>query len=307
MLVSILFVLIGDGFKFSGASIFGLAPEFIGIILGTIILSFFMIIDDIKGLRAQNKLLVQIFVSLIIIASGVGINSLANPFGNPVDLNSIYIPIFSYQGQIYHFSLLSDLLTLVWLVGMMNVMNFVDGIDGLAGGLAGIAGLILFSLSMSFGVGQSATALLSIVLAGAAFGFLVWNFPPAKIFMGDSGSMFLGFILGVLPLISGGKLATSFLVLGFPIIDGLLVAAGRVIRGKNPATPDKTHLHHRFLTAGFSARQAVLFMYIIAAVFGWVALRSTTLAKAYSAGILVFLLVILIIVLSYIGKLRTIK
>jgi UDP-GlcNAc:undecaprenyl-phosphate GlcNAc-1-phosphate transferase len=126
--------------------------------------------------------------------------------------------------------------------------------------------------------------------------------------MGDSGSMFLGLMLGVLPLISGGKLATAFLVLGFAIVDGLIVAGARLLRGKNPlTTPDKTHLHHRFLAAGFSVRGAVLSMYFIAALFGWVALRSTTLNKIIASSILVFLVGALILVLNQLKKMKNSK
>lgn len=276
----------------------------LGIWLGGLVITSAMFFDDIKGLRAWQKLLVQILVSLIIIASGVGIDSLANPFGAEINLNTIYIPIFTYHGIVYHFSLLSDILTLVWMVVMMNVLNFVDGVDGLAGGVSSIAALTIFFLSISLGINQPATAVLSIILAGSALGFLIWNFPPARIFMGDSGSMFLGFMLGVLPLISGGKLATVFLVLGFPIVDGFFVIFGRIFRKQKITTPDKTHLHHRFLEAGFTPRQAVLTIYLVAAAFGWVALRSTTLDKLIASVILIALVASLIVTLSYVKKRR---
>jgi UDP-GlcNAc:undecaprenyl-phosphate GlcNAc-1-phosphate transferase len=271
--------------------------------VGGIIIAFSMLIDDIKGLKAWQKFLFQIAVTLIIIASGIGINSLPNPFGAAFNLNSVYIPIFSHNGIVYHFSLWSDLLTLVWMVGMMNVINFIDGVDGLAGGVSGIAAFTIFLLSISLAVNQPAVALISIILAGSCVGFLVWNFPPAKIFMGDSGSAFLGFMLGVLPLLSGGKLATAFLVLGFPIVDGLLVFGGRIRRKENPfTTPDKTHLHHRFLKANFSPRQAILSIYLISAAFGWVALRSTTENKVIAAVILVLLLLVITRGLNYLGR-----
>ena len=262
-------------------------------------------IDDIRGLKAWHKLLIQVAVVLIVIASGVGINTLSNPFGQPLDLNSVYIPLFKYNGIVYHFSLWSDLLTLIWIVGMMNVINFVDGVDGLAGGLSFIATITIFLLSISTIVNQPAMASLSIILSGAILGFLIWNFPPAKIFMGDSGAMFLGFMLGLLPLISGGKLATVFLVLGFPIVDGLYVALSRIVRGQNPITsPDKTHLHHRFLKAGFSQRSSVLFLYVIAISFAWVALQSGTLMKVVASLILVVLIFLLIAILTLVERKR---
>ncbi len=298
LVVSLIWFLVIDrDFHFTRMTILGVDRRLFGIWLAAFIICATMLIDDLKGLSAPVKLTAQIGAALIIIASGVGIDFISNPFGQPLNLNSIYVPIFSYHGLVYHFSLLSDLLTLVWLVGMMNVINFIDGIDGLAAGTSGIAAVTILLLSIS--IGQPAVALLAVILAGAALGFLPLNFHPAKIFMGDSGSMFLGLMLGVLPLISGGKLATAFLVLGFPIVDGLVVAGSRLLRGKNPMTsPDKTHLHHRFIAAGFSVRQAVLSMYVIAALFGWVALRSSTKTKLEAGAGLVLLLVVMIFVLA---------
>jgi UDP-GlcNAc:undecaprenyl-phosphate GlcNAc-1-phosphate transferase len=273
--------------------------KLVGIWIASTVITLAMFADDIFGMTAKKKLLFQIFVALIVIASGIGIDTLANPFGAEFNLNAIYIPVFKFNGIIYHFSLISDLLTLVWLVGMMNVINFIDGVDGLAGGVSAISAATIFLLCVSPMVNQPEIAYIAIILSGAAAGFLIWNFPPAKIFMGDSGSMFLGFMLGVLPLISGGKLATAFLVLGFPIIDGLFVFFSRLAKRQNPmTTPDKTHLHHRFIAAGFSTRNAVLSLYFISALFGWVALRSTTINKIYASLSLVFLIIVLIILLE---------
>jgi len=279
---------------------FGVDKHLVGIWLGGLSIVLSMVLDDIKGLRPWQKLLFQLAAVFVVIGSGIGIDKLSNPLGQAIDLNSVYLPIFNYGGITYHFSLLSDLLTVIWLVGMMNVINFVDGVDGLASGVSVIAALTIFFLSVSPGVDQPATALAAIIVAGSAAGFLLWNFPPAKIFMGDSGSMFLGYVLGIIAIISGGKLATAFLVLGFPILDGVLVAGGRLLRGENPlTTPDKTHLHHRFLKAGFSVRQSILFLYVISASFGALALRLKTMDKIISGFILIVLLIVLIKVLNY--------
>jgi len=308
MAVSVItFAFIFPAESFGQPFLWGLDKRLLGIWAGALVITGTMLFDDLFGLKVWQKLGSQILVALILIASGIGIDHLTNPFGGEFNLNSIYIPLLTYEGVTYHFSLLSDVLTLIWIVGMMNVVNFVDGVDGLASGQAAIAAITIFLLSLSPLVNQPATAMLAIILAGAAAGFLLWNFPPAKIFMGDSGSMFLGFLLGALPLISGGKLATAFLVLGFPIIDGVFVAASRLIKGKNPmTTPDKTHLHHRFLRAGFSRRQAVCIIYFISAAFGWVALRSTTQNKVIAAGVLAALLFGLVALLTYQGKKRAV-
>jgi len=296
----IVFLVIKSDFKLSDGLWFGVDKQLLAIWAGAIIISASMLIDDVKGLKSWQKFIFQITAALIVIASGIGIDTLANPFGERFDLNAIYIPIVTINGITYHFSLISDIFTLIWLVGMMNVINFIDGVDGLASGISTIAAGTIFLLSLHLSVNQPEVALISLILAASSIGFLVWNFPPAKTFMGDNGSMFLGLILGVLPLLSGGKLATAFLVLGYPIIDGLIVAGGRVLKGKNPFnTPDKTHLHHRFIDAGYSARQAILVMYAISAAFAWVALRSSTIEKLIAFGALLVVIFFLIMFLRH--------
>lgn len=278
-----------------------------GIWAGSTIIALSMIYDDLKGLSAWKKFIFQVLAALALIASGIGIATLTNPFGGSAfELNRIMIPIVTVGGVTYHFSLISDLITLIWVVGMMNIINFVDGVDGLAGGLTFVGAMTIFLLSMQLGSAQSDTAMLAIILSGATLGFLFWNFPPAKIFMGDSGAMFLGFMLGALTLVTGGKLATVFLALGFPIVDGLMVAGGRILTGKNPfTTPDKTHLHHRFLGAGFSPRQSIIAIYIISIAFAWVALRSTTANKILAAVALVLVLVLVTMFLRYKTRKKT--
>lgn len=287
-----------------GEQIFDVERNVLAIWIGGIIISGSMLFDDLYDLKAWQKFVFQFIAVFVIIAAGIGIDALPNPFtGKMIDLNSVYIPIFHYNDITYHFSLWSDLITLVWLVGMMNIINFVDGVDGLAGGVSFIALITIFLLSVSLGSSQNQTAMTAIILAGSVLGFLFWNFPPAKIFMGDTGAMFLGFMLGTLTLVSGGKLATVFLVLGFPIVDGLFVAFGRLLRHQNPFnTPDKTHLHHRFLKVGLNARQSILIIYFISIAFAWVALRSTTHNKMIASFVLVALLMTLIFILNRIAN-----
>lgn len=300
VVISILFLV------FSSRYGTGVDKHIVGLWIGSLIICGSMLIDDIRGLKPIQKFSFQILAVVVVVASGIGIETLPNPLGGaPLNLNSIYIPIITYHGIVYHFSFWSDLLTLIWLVGMMNIINFVDGVDGLAGGVSFIGVITIFFLSINLVVPQPQTALLAITLAGAIAGFLVWNLPPAKIFMGDSGSMLLGFLLGALTIVSGGKLAAVFLVLGFFIIDGIIVVIGRLIRGENPfTTPDKTHLHHRFLSAGFTPKQAVISLYIISASFAWVALRSSTQNKMIAAGVLVILVVLLTLILRQIRTSR---
>lgn len=287
-------------FRLSDGLWLGVDKQILAIWIASILISGSMLIDDIRGLKAWQKFFFQILAGLLIIASGIGIDTLANPFGERLDLNAIYIPIISVNNVTYHFSLISDIFTLIWLVGMMNVINFVDGVDGLASGISTIAAGTIFLLSLHLSVNQPHVAVIALILAASSIGFLIWNFPPAKTFMGDNGSMFLGLILGVLPLLSGGKLATAFLVLGYPIIDGLIVAGGRILKRKNPfSTPDKTHLHHRFIDAGYSPKTAIIVMYAISIAFAWVALRSSTLEKLIAFMVLLLVLFGLIMFLRY--------
>ena len=302
-IISIIYFIFIDPHATIGAGQWlGRDKRIVSIWFSTLIIVGVMLYDDLRGLSAWKKFGFQALAALIVIAGGIGVGVLSNPFGQAINLNSVIIS-FNVFGATHHIWLWSDLLAFFWLIGMMNVINFIDGIDGLAAGVSGIAAFIIFMLSLA--VSQSAVAMIAIVLCGAAIGFLYWNFYPAKIFMGDSGSMFLGFMLGVLPLISGGKLATAFLVLGFAIVDGLIVAGARILRGKNPfTTADKTHLHHRFLAAGFSVPATVISLYAIAALFGWVALRSTTLNKIIASSFLIVVIALLILILNQIKKRR---
>lgn len=270
---------------------FEINKHLFGILLAGALITGIMIIDDIRGLSPWTKLFWQIIAAVIIITSGIGIDFIRNPFGGEIHLDQVKIPL-EFLGNSYSITLWSDLFTLIWLVGMMNVINFLDGIDGLAGGISVIAAMIIFFLSISPGINQIATALLAIILASSILGFLPFNFPPAKIFMGDTGSMFVGFMLGVLAIISGGKVTTAFLVLGFPILDGIWVAISRIRRGKSPFKADKTHFHHRVLSMGLSAQQTVFLLYFFAALFGIVALFSSTEEKLSA---IIWLLIIMII------------
>ena len=268
-----------------------------GVLLGATILVIVGMIDDIKTLPPITKLAWQIIAAVVVIISGIGIDYIRNPFGGPIIyLNHWQIPIHFY-GQIYHLVVWGDLFVAVWIVLMINVLNFLDGLDGLAAGVSAIAFLTLFFLSLSSDVNQMATAILCLILAGATAGFLTQNFYPAKIFMGDSGSMFLGYMIAVLAVISGGKVTTSFLVLGFPILDGLWVVGRRLLTKRSPFMADKKHLHHRLLTVGLNQKQAVLGIYLLSAAFGVVALVSQTREKFIALICLLGLMILLAIIL----------
>lgn len=274
--------------QFVSETTLGIDQNLLGVLLGGLILVITGVIDDKYDLNPWLKLALQALAALVVVAFGVRIWWIANPLGG---LN-IVIGNWTY------------LLVPLWLLLMINVMNWFDGLDGLTPGLSGIASIAIVFLSLAPNVNQPATALLAAILAGAAIGFLPSNWNPARIFLGDSGSMFLGFMVGVFAIISGAKFATAALVLGIPIFDALWVIIRRILAGKSPMQADRKHLHHRFLDAGFSPRTSVLIIYAIAIVFGLIALTSGTETKVAAIGWLLGVMVLLAMLLLLAAKRR---
>ena len=253
----------------------GIDRNLFGLILGAVVLIIVGAIDDIRGMNPWMKLFWQIVSSVIITYFGIHITHFANPFGGlEVELGN-WTYVFAT----------------IWIVLIVNVMNWLDGVDGLVGGISPIALIILAILSVR--MDQPATALITIILAGSVLGFLPYNFNPAKIFLGDSGSMFLGFMIAIAAIISGGKIATVGLVLGIPILDAVWVIIRRIVSGKSVVQADKYHLHHRFLEAGFTQKQTVFIFYLVSALFGIVALQNGTHGKVVAS---LWLLIIMVII-----------
>jgi UDP-GlcNAc:undecaprenyl-phosphate GlcNAc-1-phosphate transferase len=199
---------------------------------------------------------------------------------------------FDYLIHIGSFAIpiLSVFFVYFWVITMINVMNFFDGLDGLAGSMAMTASVILLLVSIRLGFIGAAT--LSVVLFGITAGFLPWNWHPSKLFMGTVGSQLLGFLLGVIAIISGAKVATAILVLGIPVFDAFIVIVRRLIAHQSPFSPDQRHLHHRLLKIGLPTPWVVILTNVVAVVFGILALRSQ---QTNAKGMLALLLVICII------------
>ena len=233
-------------------------------------LCFFVIglADDLLALPPLPRLLGQVLVAMAVWSQGVRIGSIELPQG--LSGAALTLP----EG-------LSLLATVIWLVGITNAINWLDGLDGLAAGVSGIAAFAL--LSVSFSLDQPAAGLLAAALAGACLGFLRHNFNPAKIFMGDGGSYFLGFALAAISIVGPAKGLTSvslllpLLILSLPLADMSAVIMGRLSEGHSPFYPDRRHLHHRLLRAGFSHRRTVLLIY---AFTQWLAALALVLANA---------------------------
>jgi len=276
LIVIVGYALAGPRLDFGSSKFIIFDQKLIGVLLGALVLFVVGVIDDIRGFKPLAKLFWHTVAAIIVVIFGLTISYIRLPGGFHVELTNLVLP-FNLLGHSYNFVVWADLLTVFWIVLMINTLNFLDGLDGLASGISVIAAICIFFLSLS--LGQPAAALLAMIFAGSVIGFIPWNFNPAKIFMGDSGSMFLGYMLAVLAIISGGKVATAFLVLGIPVLDVIWVALRRIFTGSSPFKADKFHLHHRLIDVGLSQRQAVLILYLISAVFGSVAVFSQTDAK----------------------------
>lgn len=275
-------------FHFASTQLLGFDRTLLLLFISLTIIALGMLLDDLRGLPVFAKVVIQVGAAALLLLAPLRIEYLNNPFGD-----IIYLTGPAPWGLI-----VPSIAALLWLVVMMNAVNLMDGLDGLAGGLTLVALLTLLLLSLLPRINQPETALLSLIGAGAVLGFLVYNWHPAKLFMGDSGSHFLGLYIGALAIIAGGKVATTALVLGVPILDLGLVAIRRMVAGKNPLTsPGRDHLHHRLLDAGFSVPQASLILILIAAFFGAVALRSDSLGKFRAAGLL-FMIVLIVWLLT---------
>ncbi|MGM3308969.1 glycosyltransferase family 4 protein [Anabaena sp. WFMT] len=230
-----------------------------GVTLGG--LGFFLIglADDLFNLSPLVRLLIQVIVAAAAWKVGVSIDFITIPTIGIVNLDWLSFPI-----------------TVIWLVGMVNAINWIDGLDGLAAGVTGIAAVVMLLVSLF--MHQPAAALIAAALAGAALGFLRYNFNPAQIFMGDGGSYFMGFTIAAVGVIGLVKIPVftavllPYLILAVPIVDMSAVILARLRHGKSPFLADKRHLHHRLLNAGLSHRLTVLFIYSLTLWVGSLAL-----------------------------------
>ena len=284
-------------------------PTEISIFWLLIVASTFIVIvhtfDDIIGLKPRTKLIAQTIAAIIVMGPwiptfrGVLLYTFSNPFYH-LPLPFFHEPNIFLFMQHADFSLLAIpavLLTWFWTVGMMNTVNLIDGLDGLATGVVGITAL--FITITSFIQGQQSIAILAAIFTGAVFGFLPLNWNPATIFMGDSGSMFLGLGLAVLSIMGGAKLALALMVLGLPILDLAVVAINRIRRGQSAVHFDMTHLHYRLLSTGLRVKQICLLFYGLTIMFGVLALRLARIYKFIGLGLVGLTMIFLVLWVDY--------
>lgn len=231
---------------------------------GGLILMIGGFIDDKYRLPPRYSIMFPILAALTLVSSGIKAVSIHNPLTGDI--------IFLDQFVLFGVPIVSAGIVFVWVMMMTYTTKLLDGMDGLVTGISAIGALVLFGLSLSPKVMQPQTALLAIIFAGSLLGFLILNFYPARIFLGESGSTFAGFMLAVLAIVSGGKIATALLVMGIPLIDAIWVIISRVVRKRSPFVGDRSHLHFRLTEIGLSQPQAVLLLYALSGMFGICAL-----------------------------------
>ena len=255
------------GFLLSVLLFAEITPQLRGMLLGSVIIVVLGIFDDIYSLPAMFKFVVQIVAALVAVFSGNVIQTLSNPniFSSDLywDLGVLSIPV-----------------SVIWIVAITNAVNLIDGLDGLACGVSTISSMTRLVISLV--VSDAPAAILMAALAGSCIGFLPYNLNPAKIFMGDTGSTFLGYVLAVVSIQGLFKFytiisfAVPFLMLGLPIFDTCFAFIRRIAHGQSPMHADRSHVHHRLIDMGFSQKQAVAVLYIISAILGLSAVVLTT-------------------------------
>lgn len=246
-----------------------LLPKYLwGILVAGVVLFIGGFIDDKYELPARWQWVAPVLAIAIIIASGIGIDFISNPLGEEFRLDQWSTTIFQIGDLPYRIVWGADLFTLVWMLGMIYSVKFIDGVDGLSATINFIGFLIIFFLSLMPNVGQPETAFLAVVMAGAILGVWIYQFPHGQIQIGEGGVWFMGFMLGLLAILSGGKIATALLVMGIPIIDTARVIIGRLARRQSPFKGDNTHIHHLLLRLGLKPWQVVLSVGIPSLFFG---------------------------------------
>ena len=245
--------------------------HFVGFLSGIFVLTVVGMIDDRTVLSARYLLLAMIAASLCAVFGGIDVAKMTNPFGGFFVLPAVAASVVAF----------------VWILAMTMTTKLLDGVDGLASSVSTVAALMIAALALTPTYFQSDVALLALVFAGAVLGFILWNWHPAHVFLGEAGSTVLGFTVGVLSVIAGSKMATAFLVLGIPAIDVGIVAIRRIYAGKNPfTTADRRHAHLMLRDAGLRPWMVTGVYLLVVTVFGVTTLVFSSWEKLVALGVL---------------------
>lgn len=252
-------------------------------------------IDDTVRLKYQWRLLASVVAVLLVLAGGLNFDGITNPFGGTIGLD-----FWKIHTQYFGTILVGvDILAFLWLMGMMYTVKILDGLDGLSTGVVAIGALSIAGLAGgATKFHQPDVAMIAIILAATCLGFLVLNFYPAKIFLGEGGGQFLGLMIGVLAIVAGSKIATALLVMAVPIVDLVWVIISRLFNGQSVAKGDRRHLHFRLVDIGLKQWQAVLIFYGFSALFGLSALYMSSIFKIISLLLLVIAIIVIEIYVS---------
>lgn len=277
--------------------------HWLGFFAGACFLMIGGFLDDKYNLKPKYQVVWPILATLSVIAGGIGIEKITNPFGGLLYLDALKIPVLEWGTGMHYFMIIADTFMVLWLLGMMYTTKLLDGLDGLVTGITAIGGLIIFLFTMTTKYYQPDIGLAALVLSAACLGFLFFNWHPAKIFLGEGGSLLLGYALGVLAVISGGKIAIALLILGIPILDVAWTIVRRLAQGHNPFKfSDDKHLHFRILNLGFGVRKTVLVFYAFSLIFGLSALFLQSMGKLLALIIIVLIMLAVIVGFGYLDK-----
>jgi UDP-GlcNAc:undecaprenyl-phosphate GlcNAc-1-phosphate transferase len=274
----------------AGRIFFSTSTTTIGLLVGAALVVTAGLVDDLKGLGAKSKLAIQTGAALVAYACGMRIEDIVLPW-----IGALHLGVWSVPA------------TVAWIVGIVNAINLIDGLDGLAAGVAFFACVTNFAIAWL--TGNVYIQLITASLGGSLIGFLFYNFNPARIFMGDSGSMFLGFILATASLLGAGTqksptlvaIVVPILALGLPIMDMLITIARRFLERRSIFAADRGHIHHRLLDMGFTHRRSVLTLYMLSIAFTLVALV-TYFGRSWQVGAALFALTaVLVGVVRFVG------
>lgn len=268
----------------------------IGVFLGSLLVVFVGVLDDKYDLNPYLRLGSNFLAAAIVVAFGIGITWVANPFDGQIRFDEIIISFSFPEGGLFggphSIVLLADIFAFLWIVWLMNALNWSSGVDGQLSGITAIVTVALGFVAVKYlstDPTQVPLATLAFATAGSYLGFLPWNFYPQKIMPGYSGGSLAGFLIAVLSILAGGKLAVVAIVLSVPLVDGIWAISRRVIKGRSPVWGDKEHLHHQLLELGWKIPQVALFYYFVTIILAISALSLDSRGKFFAI-IMLFIL-----------------
>ncbi len=265
----------------------------VGMLLGGAVLVVGGLLDDKYSLKPSQQVIFPLIAVAVVVASGIGLHEITNPLtGGNLNLIQEKWEVLRFRGIPYFISWPADIITFVWILGMIYTTKFLDGVDGLVPGVTAIGAVFLLLVGLF--LSQTMSPVLAVILLGVMLGFLVFNYSPASIFLGEGGSTWAGFMLATLAIISTAKISLTFLVMGLAILDTGWVIYRRVKKRNSPFKGDRNHLHLRLIDRGFTQRRVSLFYYLLAFLFGTAGLVLRNIAW-------IWLFLLLLITLILIG------